>query len=249
MIAYDARNPSAIAMRERLLAVYPEAEADDLVYVVGGDGFLLATVDAHGFDRTYLGLNAGRLGFLLNDVADWAALAEALGRRAFTTHAFPVLQAELQHMDGTTAVVRAVNDVYLERATGQTARLRVMIGGETLVDTLVADGLIFATALGSTAYSFSAGGTAAHPALRSLFVTPICAHKPRLPSFALPGSAVVEVEVLEPVHRPVRAVADGRGVEAVTHVRIAEAPESVHLAYLEGHDFTRCMLTKLMQPS
>src|SRR5690606_19759148 len=121
----------------------------------------LHTVAQFGLDPTYLGLNAGHLGFLLNEVdgLDAEALVGEIRERRWTEQAFPLLEAEIHTRAGQVIVELAINDVYLERMTGQTARLGLWVDDHPTVESLVADGMIFATALGSTAYSFSAGGS------------------------------------------------------------------------------------------
>ncbi|MBX2799291.1 MAG: NAD(+)/NADH kinase [Myxococcales bacterium] len=251
MIICDPRNPRAQELWASLASHLPPdwSPSDELTVVVGGDGFLLETVAQHGLRRTYLGLNAGHLGFLLNDVASAVpAAAEAILQGSFTAHTFPLIEARMELASGAVAVTRAINDVYLERMTSQTARLQISIGGHVAVDQLVADGMIVATALGSTAYSFSAGGTPLHPSLRAVQVTPICPHLPRLTPFVLPPDAQVEVTVLHARWRPVRAVADGRGTDDVQRVQLKLSDDTVQLAYLEHHDFTRQMLRKIVHP-
>ncbi|MEM6931133.1 MAG: hypothetical protein AAF602_29640, partial [Myxococcota bacterium] len=185
---------------------------------------------------------------LLNDGSDLAKVAEALVSGQYRAHAFPLLEAQLTLADGETRQVLAVNDVYLERMSGQAARLTLHINGIPAVEELVSDGLIFATALGSTAYTFSAGGLAAHPALRALQITPICPHQPRLRPFALPATSRASVEVIHAAWRPVRAVTDGRGVDHVVAMDIQFSDRNVHLCYLDDHDFMRQMLSKVLRP-
>ena len=182
MIVHDTKNPRAVALWESVAARIPALEArSDLKVVIGGDGFLLHTVHRFGFDNVYLGLNAGTLGFLLNDVAGrLEEVCDAIQADEWTEHAFPVLETRVQKVDGEEVLGHAMNDVYLERMSGQTARLSITIDDYPLVKRLSADGLIFATALGSTAYSFSAGGSPCKPDLQVMCVTPICPHKPRL---------------------------------------------------------------------
>jgi NAD+ kinase len=156
------------------------------------------------------------------------------------------LEAEIATVDGQTRRDIAVNDVYLERSTGQTARLRLTIDGHPVVESLVADGVILATALGSTAYSFSAGGAPAHPEVPILCVTPICPHLPKLSPFILPIDAVARAEVLVPDRRPVRAVADGRAVEAVAAVTVRRAAQPVRIAWFAGHDPTSTLVHKIV---
>jgi NAD+ kinase len=250
MIVTDRRNPRAEALLAGLQTRLPKdwEPPDGVALVIGGDGFLLRTVAAHGLKLAYLGLNAGHLGFLLNDPDDLDAVATALSESRWREHGFPLVEARVEDGEGKPITLRAINDIYLERMTGQTARLKLTIDGHVAVEHLVADGLVFATALGSTAYAFSAGGQPFHPELEVLQVTPICPHLPRLTSFALPPSARATVEVLQHEWRPVRAVADGRGLDAVRHVELGFARERVRLCYFDGHDFTRQMLGKIVHP-
>lgn len=249
MIVTDARNPTARMLFDQLLERMPDGvEGDDLVVVIGGDGFLLKTVGEHGLGTTYLGLNAGHLGFLLNDVHDWDGIVDQLASRTFITHDFPLLSARITTVAGEERSDRAINDVYLERMTSQTTRLSVTIDGVQVVDPLVADGIIFSTALGSTAYTFSAGGPACHPTLTSMIVTPTCPHSPRLHPFALPPTARARVDVGAPERRPVRAVTDGRSVEHVRTVEVGLGAQHVRLAYLRDHDFTARMIRKILHP-
>ncbi|MEQ1571013.1 MAG: NAD(+)/NADH kinase [Myxococcota bacterium] len=247
MIVCDERNPKAVALRSGLLSRLgaewqPPA---GVALVLGGDGYLLRTVAQYGYQHAWLGLNAGHLGFLLNDASDLERVVSALADGRYRTYAFPTVAAQIVLSDGTPIEERAINDVYLERMTGQAGRMRLWIDGHEVVETLVSDGLIFATALGSTAYAYSAGGQPFHPLLSMLQVTPICPHQPRLPSLALPPSSVAEVEVLQYGWRPVRAVADGRAVDGVRRVKVSLTPEGVRLVYFDHHDFTVRMLRKI----
>ncbi len=249
-IHHDIRNPKAAAAYEALLQrLPPHLDLGGVQIVIGGDGFLLRSVAEMGFDGgPYLGLNAGYLGFLHNDVDSWDHVVERLVKGQYRIHDFPLLRAQIHCADGSEPVVIAMNDVYLERSTGQAARLSLEVDGHNVVENMVADGLIFATALGSTAYSFSAGATPAHPLLQVFKITPICPHLPRLTPFELPLDAKATVKVMLPERRPVRAVADGHATENVISVELAVAEQRVRLAYFDDHDFTHQMMRKLVMP-
>jgi len=248
VIVADPKNPRAEEIRAALEQRLADDDHRDVVVVIGGDGFFLHTVSEHGFDACYLGLNAGHLGFLLNDVDhDWDALAGLIRERRWREHRFPLLDADIRTLDGRRVRGWAINDVYLERMTGQTGRYRLHVDDQLVVEQMVADGMIFATALGSTAYSYSAGGSPSHPTLSSLHVTPICPHPPKLSPFVLPDTARVQVEVITPDRRPVRAVVDGRGVERVLGVRVAYSSRTACFLYFDRHDFTRQMLAKILR--
>ena len=244
----DPRNPRSAEAAKALLDALDTEPPNPPTVVLGGDGFLLRTVAGAGFTGTFLGMNTGHLGFLHNDVHDWVEAADKLARGAWFSVEFPLLRAIVTLRDGTELTELAMNDVYLERSTGQAARLAVYVDDQRVVENLVADGLIVASALGSTAYSFSAGGAPSHPLNRLLKVTPICPHLPRLSSFDLPQDSMVRVDALMADRRPVRAVIDGRETDAVTSVVVRQSSQSVALGYLEGHDFTNHLLSKIVRP-
>ncbi len=251
MICLDPRNPQAgrllAALRGRLDL---DALPADLCLVVGGDGWMLRCIRDHGPDFVYLGLNAGHLGFLLNDVGETNGLdraARALSEGRYQPHTFPRLAVEARTVEGALRRALAVNDVYVERSSGHTARLRLSIDGVQVVDQMACDGLIVATGLGSTAYSFSASGVPCHPLVRALHVTPICPHTPRLSPFSLPESTQIVIDVLDHDLRPARVVADGVETGTITQIRVARAEPDIRLAFLEGHDFTATLVRKILR--
>jgi NAD+ kinase len=226
----------------------------DLCLVLGGDGTMLRAIRDLGSDWTFLGLNFGRIGFLMNDVESPSAVRGLLAEGRYQVHDLPRLALtvwmapaeEGPGHDERVVSALALNDVFAERMTAQSCHLRVAIDNNIVVDPLVCDGLIVATALGSTAYSLSAGGPACHALLQSLHITPICAFAPRLLPIALPLTSRVEIEPLDPDHRPVRAVADGIGYPQVRRMRVENSGVDVKLAFLEGHDFTATLFRKVL---
>lgn len=242
------------ARAQRFARLLEEAGLPDLppelCLVLGGDGTMLQAIHAGAPGVTWLGLNFGNLGFLMNDVppsggADF--VRDRLAERAWKTHKFPRLGMTADTARGPISGL-AVNDVYVERQSGHTCHLRVSVDGFVLADRLTCDGIIVATPLGSTAYSFSAGGSASHPLTRSVHLTAICPHAPKLAPIVLPETASVRIEVLDPQRRPARAVVDGVATEDVREVQVVPHPsEDVSLAFFDGHDFTRTLLHKVLR--
>lgn len=248
---------------ERFLSPSPRAAAlsaafdgldlpsTDLCLVLGGDGSMLKAVRRFGPRRAYLGINCGNLGFLMNDVegapdAVAASVAEAIRSDGYTRTAFPRLRVRARLANEETVDDLALNDVYVERTSGQTCHLRVTVDGVVAVARMVADGMVVATPLGSTAYSFSAGGPAAHPLARAMVMTAICPHTPRLAPVVLPPASRVRIEVLDPEHRPARVVVDGVQHGEVAEVEIRGGGDEVGLCFLAGHDFTATMIRKIL---
>ncbi|MCP4810060.1 MAG: NAD(+) kinase [Proteobacteria bacterium] len=245
MILADPRNPRALARLARIEDRLPPLP-EDLVLVLGGDGHMLSCMHEHGVRYTYLGVNCGRVGFLLND-ADDEALIAALASRSWKIREVNRLKLEGRTVDGKKVMDRALNDIYLERMSGQTAHLHVRVDGETVVERLVCDGVIVSTALGSTAYALAAGGAACHLGLSLVQLTPIAPHSPRLPSIVLSSDCVIDVTVRHPEKRPVRAVSDGRDHVSVAEVSIRKTRGKVKLAFLQGHHPTHALVRKLIR--
>jgi len=228
---------------KNVLEKFHSPKNDDLMVVMGGDGSMLEAVKKHGPGHIYLGLNYGTLGFLMNEVGDdQISLIEAIEQGSYSVRPFPRLQMETD--TGKTDL--ALNDVYMERASGQTARLRIEVDGECIVEKLVCDGVIVSTALGSTAYNVSAGGPTSHPFVSAIYLTPIAPHTPRLRPVVLPPDVGVDIySVGDPDTRPVRVLADGRGHGKTVRTEICKA-DDIHLAFFKEHSFTRALVQKVL---
>ena len=249
MLRIDSQNSVAHALSERLRYRFDlDGLPDELCVVIGGDGFMLESIREVGAGHVFLGLNAGRVGFLLNDAEDFEATIEAIENHRWQVHTFPRLSMRATHTTGENeSNAMAVNDVYLERMSGQTAHLQIEINNVPVVNRLVCDGIIASTALGSTAYHFSASGHACHPGVRAIHLTPICTHSPRLAPITLPADATIAIDVINAEKRPVRAVADGVAHPNVSRIEVQRADVDVRLAFLDGHDFTATLVDKILR--
>lgn len=248
MILADPNNPRAVELERRLSSALAGDEIEGLHLVLGGDGFLLRTVSKHGLRVPYLGLSCGTLGFLMNEVPESVdRLAVLLRERRWRVMRHPLLQARLQCADGEETSEWAINDVGVFRAGAHACKLRITVDEQVVVERMAGDGLLVATALGSTGYSFSAGGIPHHPEVPTLLMTPVCPHRPKLSPVALPMTAQVQVDVLNADRRPVNAMADGRSVTDVVGMRVGYGEEAVEFAYLEGHDYTRHLVEKILR--
>ena len=105
----------------------------------------------------------------------------------------------------------------------QAAKLRIRVDRKIRLDELICDGLLVVTPAGSTAYNLSAHGPILPIGSDLLALTPVSAFRPRRwRSALLPHKAVVAVEVLEQVKRPVSAVADFTEIRDVVSVEVIE---------------------------
>jgi NAD+ kinase len=155
-----------------------ETEIDALV-TLGGDGTLLRGARLlAGRPVPILGINLGRLGFLTSCGRDETELA--LRRLASGDYlAERRMQLEARALDGSGVTRKrwfALNDVVLHKGGfARVLHLSVSANGDP-VGTYAADGIVFSTPTGSTAYSLSAGGPVVVPTLESIGLTPISPH-------------------------------------------------------------------------
>ncbi|MEC7988210.1 MAG: hypothetical protein VX278_23790 [Myxococcota bacterium] len=243
MILVDPHNPRATLLCEKLR---PFLEDIPLTTIIGGDGWMLHCIRTNHHERPFLGLNAGTLGFLMNDIQDLDSLISELKNRAWDIFHFPQIHTSGMRTDNTTFEASALNDVYLARREGSAANLRIEIDEICIVEKLICDGVVVSTSLGSTAYSSSAGGSPSHPLLRAFHITPICAHTPRLRSFVVPQTARIQITTLHPERRPTQAVSDGVSHGEAKRLSISCDTQEVQIAFLKSHNFTEKMVRKVL---
>ncbi len=155
-----------------------EAETSGLVCVLGGDGtFLRAARSLDGAAVPALGVNLGRVGFLAKvEPADLERALDQVRDGDFSIEERLRIEARISRGDGTREEHHCLNEVVVARGSRvRMIQLEVEVSGSHLA-TYVADGVVVATPTGSTAYSFSAGGSILDPRLRNMIITPVAAY-------------------------------------------------------------------------
>jgi NAD+ kinase len=169
----------------------------DLLLTVGGDGTILRGVQIVIPGKTPItGINLGKLGFLTEFDADEAMkkLPLLLDGKGWTDER-AMLQAELIVPGQTKKIFHALNDAVVAR--GEVVRLirvEVSIDGQPLT-TYKTDGLIIATATGSTGYALAARGPIIYPESRDLLLVPVAPHLSLPYALVLPEKAVVTLRL------------------------------------------------------
>lgn len=155
----------------------PDAEQIDMLFVFGGDGTVLRALDLYvEKDIPILGVNLGRLGFLLEtQTQELPEALEALIKGEYSIERRMMLHVE-GICEGKPIHAYATNEVSISRGLSQRMiALDAQVGG-TLVDHYIADGVVLASPTGSTAYSLSAGGPIVSPDVPCFVLNPICPH-------------------------------------------------------------------------
>ncbi|HJN37763.1 MAG TPA: NAD(+)/NADH kinase [Gammaproteobacteria bacterium] len=157
------------------LPIYnPSHSKPDCFLVIGGDGSMLqaASIAVHQ-ETPLLGINTGKLGFLVDINPEEVSLVlTRLFQNEYNIESRPCLQWETSQSKGI-----AINEVVIK-----STEIVSMANFELIINTSPiyqqqSDGLIISTPTGSTAYSLSAGGPILVPYLPVIVLTPICAHK------------------------------------------------------------------------
>jgi NAD+ kinase len=205
----------------RMVAPLGEVDACDLVVAVGGDGTVLTALRAAAEHGTpVLGIACGSLGALSAVMADQTA--EALDRfvaGSWSRRTLPALEA---YVEGEK-VAWSINDFVLVRRVMGQLIVDVTVGDE-LYARLAGDGVIVATALGSSAYSMAAGGPVLVDGTDALLLTPLAMHGGSAPPLVVRAGVDVTLEA-HPTYAGFDVEVDGHPEETDAHrfvVRLVE---------------------------
>lgn len=247
----DAATAAAVGCADKGVPREDLATQIAWLLVVGGDGTIL---DAAGLVAAHkvalLGVNPGHsLGFMTDtSCATLPQALESIQRGDYTLIERCTLSATCYHVDGTThAYDLALNDIaFIQGTHARMITLKVSIDGAFLT-TCSADGLIFATATGSTAHSMSAGGPILFPTTEAIVMTPMCPHTLSLRPVIMPKG--VEIDVCPaPPYRDIRMVVDGQVVAALQPTdRVSLRLGTYKVAFIHAHQpsFVDVLRTKL----
>ncbi len=167
----------------------------DLIIAFGGDGtFLGIARKINHLNIPVLGVNLGRLGFLTD--LDEQAIQENLEsilRGEYTREKRFLLHADIEGR----AQSLAMNDVVIHKSElSRMIELDVYVDDQYL-SSYRADGLIFSTPTGSTAYSLSTGGPIIYPTLPAILIAPICPHTFSHRPLVIPSNSKIKVVISE----------------------------------------------------
>jgi NAD+ kinase len=223
-------------------------EWSDLVISLGGDGTLLGAARLFApAGVPVLGINLGHLGFLTAaepEHVEQMFLDLVAGRYTLEQH--NLLKAEVQRHGQKVAEFRALNDAVITK--GSFSRIKVICYvDDQYLATYQGDGVIVATATGSTAYSLSAGGPVVSPDLDCLIITPICAHALGTRSLVISSREIFRAVVSADKGELILTV-DGQELyplEQEDRIQVSLAAEKVKFIRLPGHEFYYALRTRL----
>jgi NAD+ kinase len=225
-------------------------ELAQLLVSIGGDGTLLQAarlVAQH--DVPVLGINRGRLGFLTDVLPqEMAASIDAVVEGRCSADRRSLLEARLVRANGSIERQLALNDVVLlRRETGRMLDFETRVDGR-YVNSHSGDGLVVATATGSTAYALSCGGPIVDPALNVLVMAPVCPHTLSDRPIVISGNSSVEVTLTSRGEGRADVTCDATqlgDMEPLDKLQIGASGRSITLLHPPGYDYFRLLRSKL----
>ena len=230
--------PEILQYLETHFEIVQYPEEPEFIVACGGDGIIFwSSRKYRKLGVPFFGLNYGHIGFLLNRAI--LKVLEELSAGEVEIISQRMLKAVVYDRDNkevTTAY--AFNDFYFERTNLQTARIRISIDGKVLFDPLICNGVVVATAAGSTAYSASAGGVILPVGTDSMVLTGICPHIFHYwRTSELPVNSIVTLEAVDVKWRPVVFVAEGEVIPGAVKAEISYSDEVVRLMFAKSEKF------------
>ena len=222
----------------------------DLAIVVGGDGtFLSAVRSLSDFDIPIMGINLGRLGFLV-DISpdDMQQHLEAILAGNYVEERRILLEAQVIRDGHIINEGCALNDVVVHiRDVARMIEFNTYINDQ-FVNHQRSDGLVVSTPTGSTAYSLSSGGPLLHANLDAIVLVPICPHTLSNRPLVVNADSKVEVIIGDGRQSTAQVTFDGQtafDVKPGDKILIRRKTKTVCLIHPENYDYYEILRAKL----
>ncbi len=238
------------------MTVFSTAEdvirACDIAVTVGGDGTIIHNAKfAALYQKPLLGVNLGRIGFVANIEPD--ELGELKRLLSGDYHIQRRMLLEINKTRGEDSVTyTAVNEAVIHRdSLSSMVDISVGISGERII-TYRADGMLFATPTGSTAYSFSAGGPVIEPDMHCILLTPVCPHALSSRQVVFGENAVLTARVQQRYDHKCYMTVDGQNYVRISSedtVTVKKSSLELQLIILKEKNFYTLLNEKLKENS
>ncbi len=222
----------------------------DLAIALGGDGTQLSACRLFSPQSVpILGVNLGRLGFLTDVGADqMLPILDRVLRGEFTVEERIMLTGEVLRADGSIlGPYDAMNDLVINKgALAQIVRIETRVDGH-FVSSYLADGIIFATPTGSTAYGLAVGGPIVTPDADVVLIAPICPHMLTNRPIIVPAGRTVEAGITE-ARGEVFLTIDGQEgfvLQSGDRLRARRSPHRARLVRAGSPDFFAVLRRKM----
>jgi NAD+ kinase len=213
---------------------------------MGGDGTILRLSHRYSnYNAAILGINLGQLGFMADiPITDVFPSLEDLISGEYVIEDRLIIETNISN----NKTIYSANDLVAHRGANNSLIELSIYVDDIYFNSFLADGIIFATPNGSTAYSLSAGGPILSPGLDTFVITPISPHAISNRPFVLAAEHEIKVQYLSKYEHPIEIHADG-----IEHCKINtneifklnKSKRKFRLVKLNRHDYFSTLRTKL----
>ena len=192
---------------------------DNLIIVIGGDGFMLQTLKKNkNSKKQFYGINSGNYGFLMNKFSS-KDIIKNLSKANMVS--ISPLEMIVKNKNNQTRKSLAINEVSILRQSRQAASLSIKQGSRQIIKKLVSDGVLVSTPAGSTAYNLSVHGPILSLHSKKLSISPISAFRPRRwKGKIVNDKSKIIITNLDSSKRPISAVADNLEIRNAKYIYI-----------------------------
>ena len=218
-----------------------QLKQNDLVIVIGGDGFMLETLKKNkNSKKKFYGINSGNYGFLMNKFSSKNIIKNLTNANMIS---ISPLEMIVKNKNNQTKKSLAINEVSVLRQSRQAASLTIKHGSNQVIKNLVADGVLVSTPAGSTAYNLSVHGPILSLNSKKLSIAPISPFRPRRwKGKIISSKSIIKIKNLDPSKRPLAAVADNIEVRNINSLTV-KINTKIKIKLL--HDKNRTLVKKI----
>ncbi len=225
--------------------------ACDTAVTVGGDGTIIHTAKyAAKYDKPMIGVNVGRLGFAAEVEPDNISDLARIIKGDCKVNKRMLLDVTVSHEGGTSENYIAVNDATVARGSlSRIIDVSVSLDNSPISE-YHADGILFSTPTGSTAYALSAGGPVISPEMECILLTPICPHSLISRSVVFDGGSVLNTTVKMRDNTPAVLSVDGEinvEISSSDIIKIKKSEKYLKLIKLYDRNFYQLLNEKLKE--
>ena len=223
----------------------------ELGIAIGGDGAFLRMVHETNFDfdKYYVGINTGHLGFLQDIKPDEVdKFIMELKNKDYTIDDIGIQETTISHINGISKFY-SLNEITVREQKLDLLSMDLYIDDEFL-ENYKGDGIMIATSIGSTAYNLSYGGSIVYPSFSTLQITPMAplnsiAYRSLVNSVIIPENKVVKIEPKKP---NIILTIDGENnyFEGVTTINSSIGNKTIKILRFKHYSFPRKINEKFL---
>lgn len=223
-------------------------EKSTLIISFGGDGTMLHTAfNATRYDKPVLGINLGKLGFLVEaDLTNLDYVIDAIKNNNYLIEERIVIEGECS--DYKCEKMFAINDLVIDKG-GWPKMIEISLWvDDEYVTTFNADGIIVATPTGSTGYSISVGGPIVTPKSDVILLSPISPHSLTVRPIVLPSNHEITIKA-ESLYSEVQVSCDGQrsyNFPPMIEIKVKKSKNKLKLIHFSTTTYFSLLRRKLL---